>query len=301
MFEYECSGKNVEKAISEGLSKLKLERDNVDIKILDTGGFFKKAKVILKIPKEIYNNSEEIKKLITLNNIEKKAENAPRIEEVKEKESLNQVITTLSKNNKTENIKPENIKTEIKQETEVKSAKVINDRNNTATQQEISPQTNKTNTGNQIESNENQLEECKKFLEDLCNISKFKGTVKGSETEEEVFLNLEGENLSKLVGYKGQCLSAIQLILSAICSKYKNRKKIILDVDGYKEKRKFSLEGLANRMAKKVLETKEKVFLQPMTAYERRIIHSIIQEYPELKSSSSGQEPYRILTIDIKK
>lgn len=264
MFEYECSGKNVEKAIEEGLSKLKLDRDNVDIKILDTGGFFKKAKVILKIPEEIYNNSEEIKKIIALTNIEKKVETS----QIKEKENVVKAFST------NETIKDN--QTEEKQEIQE-----IN------YNKEIQPQ--------------NQLEECKKFLEDLCNITKFKVAINGSETEERVFLNLEGKNLSKLVGYKGECLNAIQLILGAISSKQKGRKKVILDIDGYKQKRKLNLESLANRMAKKVMETKEKVFLQPMPAYERRIIHNVIQGYPKLKSSSSGQEPNRILTIDLKK
>ncbi|MDD3397936.1 MAG: hypothetical protein PHR96_05315, partial [Clostridia bacterium] len=147
-----------------------------------------------------------------------------------------------------------------------------------------------------------QFEECEAFLQGLINIAKIEGFVKGNETESEIFLEIKGKYLSKLVGIKGQGLNAIQVILSVISSKYsRNSKKVRFDIDGYKNKRKLSLENMAKNMALKVLDTKEKVNLQPMPAYERRIVHSIIQEYPKLTSISTGEEPYRVLTIDLKK
>ena len=67
-----------------------------------------------------------------------------------------------------------------------------------------------------------------------------------------------------------------------------------------KEKRKESLEALANRIAKKVIKTSHPTKLEPMTAYERRIIHTVIQNYPELTSFSTGEEPHRFLTVCLK-
>lgn len=274
MYEFECIGKNVEKAIEEGLTKLKQKKDNVDIKILDTGGFFKKARVKLIISDELYNSSEDIRKALALSNLEKKIEN-PEDEEKFTKETVKE--TNQSK------VKQENIV--IVQENE----------KNVSTDLETEVETEQ-----RIKSK--QFEECEAFLQGLINIAKIEGFVKGNETESEIFLEIKGKYLSKLVGIKGQGLNAIQVILSVISSKYsRNSKKVRFDIDGYKNKRKLSLENMAKNMALKVLETKEKVNLQPMPAYERRIVHSIIQEYPKLTSISTGEEPYRVLTIDLKK
>lgn len=269
MFEFEYSGKNVEKAIEEGLNKLNLDKDSVDIKILDTGGFFKKARVKLIVSDEICNNSEEIKKLLTLSNIEKKINNP------EEKQS------------KINKLQPE-IKEDIKQ-----NKQKIQEKENIKL--EDSPE--KAN----IEKS-NQYNECEKFLQGLIKISKIDAYVNGSENENEIVLEVKGKYLSRLVGIKGQGLNAIQYLLSTISSKHsRNSKRVNFDIDGYKSKRKLSLENLANRMAQKVMETKEKISLKPMPAYERRIVHTIIQEYPKLVSISTGDEPYRVLTIDIKK
>jgi len=274
MYEFECIGKNVEKAIEEGLTKLKQKKDNVDIKILDTGGFFKKARVKLIISDELYNSSEDIRKALALSNLEKKIEK-PEDEEKFTKETVKE--TNQSK------VKQENIV--IVQENE----------KNVSTDLETEVETEQ-----RIKSK--QFEECEAFLQGLINIAKIEGFVKGNETESEIFLEIKGKYLSKLVGIKGQGLNAIQVILSVISSKYsRNSKKVRFDIDGYKNKRKLSLENMAKNMALKVLETKEKVNLQPMPAYERRIVHSIIQEYPKLTSISTGEEPYRVLTIDLKK
>jgi len=282
MYEFECIGKNVEKAIEEGLTKLKQKKDNVDIKILDTGGFFKKARVKLIISDELYNSSEDIRKALALSNLEKKIEQ-PENEEKFTKETIKATIKETTKETNQSKVKQENIV--IVQENE----------KNVSTDLETEIETEQG-----IKSK--QFEECEAFLQGLINIAKIEGFVKGNETESEIFLEIKGKYLSKLVGIKGQGLNAIQVILSVISSKYsRNSKKVRFDIDGYKNKRKLSLENMAKNMALKVLDTKEKVNLQPMPAYERRIVHSIIQEYPKLTSISTGEEPYRVLTIDLKK
>lgn len=274
MFKYECSGKNVEKAIEEGLTKLNLKKDNVDIKILDTGGFFKKARVKLIVPDELCESSEEIKRVITLSNLEKKteAENQKQSETLAKEEKASEPIKTSEKN-------------------------LQNDEQNCFVDETISSEIKET-----IVEKSKQFEECEAFLKGLINIAKIDASVKGKENDSEIFLEIKGKYLSKLVGIKGQCLNAIQILLSVISSKYsRHNKKVRFDIDGYKNKRQLSLESLAKKMAMKVLETKEKVCLKPMPAYERRIVYTIIQGYPKLISVSTGEEPYRVLTIDIKK
>lgn len=80
----------------------------------------------------------------------------------------------------------------------------------------------------------------------------------------------------------------------------KNSKKyytVTLDAEGYRERRRETLESLASRMADKVIRTKTKVALEPMPAYERKIIHSVLQDIPEVSTCSDGQEPHRHIVI----
>ena len=289
MFEFEFSGKNVQKAIEEGLNKLKLEKDNVDIKILDTGGFFKKARVKLIISEEIYNNSEESKKLFTLTNIEKNVSN----DEVKEKNKLEKESKPERESKFEKGNKPE------KENKLEKENKIINSQQKDKKDFQKDNLISDTKTSSEKSQ---QFGECEKFLQGLLKISKIDGYVNGSENETEINFEIKGKNLSRLVGIKGQGLNAIQYLLSTISSKYfKNSKRVYFDIDGYKNKKKLSLENFANKMALKVMETNEKICLKPMTAYERRIVHTIIQGYPKLISISTGEEPYRVLTIDMKK
>ena len=121
------------------------------------------------------------------------------------------------------------------------------------------------------------------------------------ENESEIFYEIQGEKVSSLIGFRGDCLNSIQYLISLINSKNnRHSKKVRLDIDGFKDKRKASLEALAERIAKKVLKTRHSSKLEPMTAYERRIIHTVIQNYEELTSYSTGEEPNRYLTIAIK-
>ena len=293
MLEFEFSSKNVEKAIEEGLNKLKLEKDNVDIKILETGGFFKKAKIKLIIPKEICDKSEEVKKLLTLSKIEKKVIN----NELKEKDKFEKKNEDNFQQKDKKDFQKDNTKSDASVKLGVNIKPKLDKDIKLDTDVDI-----KTENANIDYKKSEQFDECEKFLQGLLNISKIDAYVNGSENETEINFEIKGKNLARLVGIKGQGLNAIQYLLKTISSKYfGNSKRVYFDIDGYKNKRKLSLENFANKMALKVIETNEKICLRPMTAYERRIVHTIIQGYPNLISASTGVEPYRVLTIDIKK
>lgn len=115
-------------------------------------------------------------------------------------------------------------------------------------------------------------------------------------------ININDKDLGFLIGYRGETLYAFQNILTAIASKgIENRVRVILDIEGYKEKREKSLEDLAEKLAKTVIKTKKSVTLEPMQAYERKIIHTKLQNNEMVETRSIGEEPRRKIVISLKK
>lgn len=258
--ECEATGKNIEQAITNALFELKALREDVDIKILDQGGFFRKAKVFVKISEDALEKYNKIKKFAE----EEKRKTETKVEDKKENEEA-----------KAEEVKEEATSSttqETKVEEKAPSKQVLDE-----------------------------SARGKQFLEGLLEVLDNDSKVLVEEKEDEIFYEIKGEDAHKLIGYRGDCLNSIQYLISLVNSKNnRHSKKVRLDIDNFKNKRKESLEALAGRMAKKVLKTRHSARLEPMTAYERRIIHTIIQTYPELTSYSTGEEPNRYLTITIK-
>ena len=117
-------------------------------------------------------------------------------------------------------------------------------------------------------------------------------------------LNVEilNKNLGFLIGYRGETLYAFQNILSAIAGKGIDKKvRVILDIEGYKEKREKTLEELAEKVAKTVIKTRKSFKLEPMQAYERKIIHSALQKNDKVETESIGEEPNRRIVVSLKK
>ena len=117
-----------------------------------------------------------------------------------------------------------------------------------------------------------------------------------------ILIELHGEDLNYLIGYRGDTLNALQTILSAyVSSNTKHHIKVILDIGDYKEKRRKTLESLAERTANNVIKTGKSITLEPMQAYERKIIHSKLQNNHKVKTHSVGEEPYRKIIISLSK
>ena len=117
----------------------------------------------------------------------------------------------------------------------------------------------------------------------------------------DIYVDMNGENLNYLIGYRGETINAIQTILTAIANKKSTQKiRVYLDIAGYREKRIKTLEDLAEKLARTVERTKKSVTLEPMTAYERKIIHTKLQNNSKVKTFSKGEEPYRKVVISLK-
>jgi len=117
---------------------------------------------------------------------------------------------------------------------------------------------------------------------------------------EKEFLNIEinGQDSTKLIGYRGDVLNALQVILNSIANRNCDvRVRVILDIGDYKQKREIALEELADKISKTVSRTGKQVTLEPMMAYERKIIHNRLQQSKYVKTYSIGEEPYRKVVI----
>lgn len=123
-------------------------------------------------------------------------------------------------------------------------------------------------------------------------------------SSDDYYINVDilGENTNLLIGYRGETLNALQTLLTSIANKdIEEKVRVILDISGYREKRKKVLEDLAEKVAKTVIKTKKKVTLEPMSAYERKVIHSKLQQNSKVTTESVGEEPNRKVVILLKK
>lgn len=157
----------------------------------------------------------------------------------------------------------------------------------------------------EIETTEQELEDAKtklnaflaEFVEKLNNGTAYKIEIK----EKCLYITISGDNVGNLIGYRGEALYALESILKVIANqKSENRVIVRLDIEGYKEKRVKTLEELAERKAKIVEKTGKIITLEPMKAYERKIIHSFLQENSNVETRSIGQEPKRRIVISKK-
>lgn len=135
------------------------------------------------------------------------------------------------------------------------------------------------------------------FLQDfLKNFTDIQHTVQYENGH--LSVQLTGENASRLIGYRGEALNSLQTILNSIVSKHTEVKiRVILNVGNYKEKREKALQELADKVSKTVLRTGKSVTLEPMIAYERKVIHNRLQQNSRVKTYSVGDEPYRKVVI----
>lgn len=126
--------------------------------------------------------------------------------------------------------------------------------------------------------------------------------LKYDELENTLDINLSGKDMGVLIGKRGQTLDSLQYLVSLVVNKNSETYlKVKLDTENYRERRKETLENLAKNIAYKVKRTKKAVSLEPMNPYERRIIHSALQNDKFVETHSEGDEPYRRVVVTVKK
>jgi len=141
----------------------------------------------------------------------------------------------------------------------------------------------------------------RRFLEQVFKEMDLEVDIIMNETEEEIDIDLQGQNMGVIIGRRGETLDALQYITSIVANKGQtNYKKVLLDTENYRQKREETLVKLANRIAERVVTMKKSVTMEPMNPYERRIIHSTLQNNKHIETYSVGDEPNRKVVIALK-
>ncbi len=258
--ELEVQDKNVESAILSGLNTLNKSREEVDIKIISQGGMFKKAKVVLS-----YEENEAI-----TNNQTPTTEDKEKISEKKELE------------NNSDKFKIEEVKEEKMSEDYI-----------------IPDQETKIRKPEKQLLKEDVLDYCsraKEFLTELCESFKISSDVNTNIIDNTLVINVNTDKPDVLIGYKENVLSALQNLLYSL-RKGRERFRINFDVNNYKKEKIEKLKNLALTSALKCEETNRNVHLDNMNAFDRRIIHTTLQDSTTVTTKSTGVEPNRHVVI----
>lgn len=146
-------------------------------------------------------------------------------------------------------------------------------------------------------------ERAEKFLLDVLEAMDLKATVSLEENKEERTLNIDlaGDDMGVLIGKRGQTLDSLQYLVSLVVNKGEDDYiRVKVDTENYRQRRKDTLENLAKNIASKVRRTGKPVTLEPMNPYERRVIHSALQNDRYVETHSEGEEPFRKVVVTLK-
>ncbi|WP_295149226.1 RNA-binding cell elongation regulator Jag/EloR [uncultured Peptoniphilus sp.] len=255
------TGKTVDEAVREALSELNITRDNAEIEVLDEG-----QKGFLGL---IGSKNATVKVW-------------PKVDETKS--ILNEIFN--------EEIEPET------------SQKVVQNTDDELEYEDEEVSTDEVDTEEAIktldEENEEILSAAREFLGKILETLELDNIVEMELENNTLNVNVNGDEnrLGILIGKRGVTLDSIQYILNLIVNKKSSRYiRVNLDSSGYRDKRKKTLENLAGKMANKVLKTGRSIKLEPMNSYERKIIHTALQDFEGVLTHSEGKDPFRKVVI----
>lgn len=145
---------------------------------------------------------------------------------------------------------------------------------------------------------ESRVAAAERFLIDVTDAMGLEAEVSSTVEEGYAFVDLEGKDLGSLIGRHGQTLNALQYLANLASARgTTGMERIVLDVGGYRRRREETLRLLADRVADKVRRTGQSVSLEPMTAQERRVVHTALQDSPYVTTKSEGEDPYRRVVV----
>lgn len=143
------------------------------------------------------------------------------------------------------------------------------------------------------------IKNAENFLNKLLKQMEIECTIKSKViNNNRISIGLEGKNMGIIIGKRGETLDAIQYLVNIVANKERKEYiKIMLDTENYRARREETLRKLAYKLSKKVQQSKKPIILEPMNPYDRRIIHSALQDSKFVKTHSEGKEPFRKVVI----
>ncbi|MGL4760073.1 MAG: RNA-binding cell elongation regulator Jag/EloR [Sarcina sp.] len=146
------------------------------------------------------------------------------------------------------------------------------------------------------------LDECELFLQGILSKMGVSAQILVREEVDKVFIDVKGDEVGTIIGYRGETLDSIQYLLNVFINKANKGvyKRVVLDVGEYRVKREETLKRLALKTAYKVKKYGRTMKFEPMNPYERKIIHSTLQNDNKIATRSEGQEPFRRIVVSIK-
>lgn len=287
------SAKTVDDAITEALIQLGVTSDNLEYEVIEKGsagflGIGMKQAVIEARRKKVEVEEAEDEFKIDLSVSLDKPEKKERKEKKKEfKKEFKKEEKKVKKEEKAA-VKPE---APEKKETVKKEAV-----NNETVKEEVVKREIATVT----EEAKNAVEA---FLKDTLKAMNMEVELTSViEEDGSLSVNMEGENMGILIGKRGQTLDSLQYLANRVANKYQDGYvRVKLDTENYRARREETLKNLAKNIAHKVKRNRRAVSLEPMNPYERRIIHSALQNDPYVTTHSEGEEPFRKVVVTLKR
>lgn len=276
-------GTDVDTAVDLALDELKTTRDKVDIEILEepSRGFFgigsKLALVRVKM-------KQEPKKSESKKAVQKKSEKNNR------KSSIKDIDKTEDKSHFTNEILQDDNK--------------INDGVDNIKKEEKSHTNKDTSSLDTILDDKVPYPEeniAVPFLKDVTEKMGIELEFTPYKANDYLFIDISGKDTGTIIGKRGQTLDSIQYLTNLVLNKNKEEyQRVILDAENYRTKREKTLEQLAHRLAGKVIRTGRTQKLEPMNPYERKIIHTALQDDSRVTTRSEGKDPYRRVIVELK-
>lgn len=292
------SAKTVSDAIIEASIQLETSSDNIEYEVLENGssgflGFGSKPAVIRARKKESVEDILDTPFYTTHESVVKKEEKPVKKEPVR-KDSVKQE-SVKKEVFKKESIKKESIKKDsFKREPAYKEVK--------ESAEEVREVKETVKVSKAPVNKEEAQQSAYEFLQGVFKAMEMNVEIKAEFSDDTLSVDLNGDDMGVLIGKRGQTLDSLQYLTSLVVNKGKaSYTRVKLDTENYRNRRKETLENLARNIAFKVKKTKRPVFLEPMNPYERRIIHSALQNDPYVTTHSEGEEPYRKVVVTLKK
>lgn len=145
------------------------------------------------------------------------------------------------------------------------------------------------------------VEEAVNFVRDLTQAMNISVTITPRKEKDFTLLELSGSELGILIGKRGQTLDALQYLAGIVANRFSSTfVRIVLDAENFRDRRRQTLEDLAHKLASRVVRSKKEIVLEPMTSQERKLIHTVLQNHPSVRTYSKGDEPNRRIVITLR-